>query len=161
MQQSERTPEQQWLERMAGDWTWEMEAEGGPGEPPIRDSGTEFVRSLNGVWLMAESTGQVPGGGESTGILTLGFDAARGRFVGTFISSMMAHLWIYDGELDADRRVLSVYAEGPSYTEEGQMARYRDTIEFRGDDERVHTSGYGTGDGSWHPFMTVTYRRTL
>ena len=162
MQGPERTPEQQWLQRLAGDWTWEMEAEGGPGEPPIRDAGSEFVRSLDGVWMMAESRGQVPGGdGESTSVQTLGYDPARGRFVGTFVSSMMTHLWVYDGELDAERRVLSLHAEGPSYTEDGQMAMYRDTIEFRGDDERVHTSGYQDAGGAFHQFMTVTYRRTL
>lgn len=157
MQEVQHTPEHQWLQRLAGEWTYEMEAEGPPGEPPIRETGPESVRSLDGVWMIAES--QMPDGRAVTSVLTLGYDPARGRFVGTFIGTMMTYLWVYDGELDAEGRVLSLYAEGPSYTEEGQMAKYRDTIEFRGDDERVHTSGYQTADGSWRQFMTMTYRR--
>jgi hypothetical protein len=55
--------------------------------------------------------------------------------------------------------VLTLSTEGPSYTGDGSMAKYRDTIQLRGDDERVHTSSYQQADGAWHRFMTVTYRR--
>jgi Protein of unknown function (DUF1579) len=149
----------QWLQRLAGEWAWEMEAEGQPGEPPIRESGTESVRSL-GPWAICESTGRTPDGGEATSIMSIGYDPERGRFIGTFLSSMMAYLWLYDGELDADGRVLTLAAEGPSYTGEPGTASYRDTIELVSDDHRVHTSAYQAADGSWHQFMTVHYRRT-
>jgi hypothetical protein len=152
--------EHQWLQRLVGDWTFEAEAEGPEGET-IRDTGTEFVRSLDGVWTLAEGRGQGPEGTEVTSITTLGYDPARGRFVGTFISSMMTYLWVYDGALDAEGRVLSLDARGPGYPDHTQMMDYRDTIELRGDDERVHTSSARQPDGSWHPFMSITYRRTL
>lgn len=152
--------EHQWLARLVGDWTWEMEAEGAPGEPPVRDSGTESVRSLHGTWVLCEAGAKGPDGTPETSLMTLGFDADRGRFQGTFISSMMSYMWIYDGWMD-DAGVLTLEAEGPSYTEEGGMARYRDTMELRGDDERVQTSAYQRPDGSWHPFMTNLYRRVL
>jgi hypothetical protein len=155
---AEAQKEHRWLQRMAGEWSWEMEAEGQPGEPPMRDAGTERVRSLHGVWVLCESTGTTPGGDTDTSIMTLGYDPARGRFVGTFISSMMTHLWMYDGALDGD--LLTLDSEGPSYTDEPGMAKYRDTIELRGDDQRVHTSSYQRADGGWHRFMTTHYRRT-
>lgn len=155
---AETQKEHQWLQRLAGEWRWEMEAQGQPGEPPIRDTGTEHVRSLHGVWVLCEATGTTPGGGTDTSIMTLGYDPARGRFTGTFISSSMTHLWIYDGGLEGD--LLTLHTEGPSYTGEPGMAKYRDSIELRGDDHRVHTSGYQAADGTWHPFMTVHYHRT-
>jgi hypothetical protein len=151
--------EHQWLGRMAGEWTYEMEAEGEPGEPPIKDSGTESVRSLGGVWVMCEAHGAMPDGSDVTSIMTLGYDPERGRFVGTFIGSMMTYLWIYEGGLDPAGKVLTLDAEGPAYTGEGMM-RYRDTIEFESDDHRVQTSSYQRGDGGWHRFMTTHYRRT-
>ena len=159
MERPEPRKEHQWLERMAGDWTFELEAEGPDGQT-ITDSGTEFVRSLDGLWVLAEGRGETPDGGEAVSIMTLGFDPAKGRFTGTFISSMMTHLWIYDGELDAAGRVLSLDTEGPAYDGEG-MAKYRDTIELVDDGHRVHTSSYQREDGAWHPFMTVHYRRSL
>ena len=152
-------PQHRWLERMAGEWTFEMEAEGAPGDPPIRDSGRESVRSLDGVWMLCEAGGSAPVGESATSLMTLGYDPAAGRFRGTFISSMMTHLWVYEGELDAEGAVLTLETEGPSYTGDAGMAKYRDTIEFRGGDHRVHTSSYQRGDGTWHRFMTTHYRR--
>ncbi|HEX2078066.1 MAG TPA: DUF1579 domain-containing protein [Longimicrobium sp.] len=157
---AETTTEHQWLQRMAGEWSFAMEAEGQPGEPPITDSGTERVRSLHGVWMLCESQGTAPGGGAETSIMTLGYDPAAQRFTGTFISSMMTHLWLYSGTLDAGGTTLTLDTEGPSYTGEAKMSKYRDTIELRGGDHRVHTSAYQRDDGSWHQFMTVHYRRT-
>jgi Protein of unknown function (DUF1579) len=151
--------EHQWLGRMAGEWTFEMEAEGEPGQPPIKDSGTESVRSLGGIWVMCEAHGVTPEGDDATSIMTLGYDPERGRFTSTFISSMMTYMWICEGRLDPAGSVLTLDAEGPAYTGEGMM-KYRDTIELRSDDHRVQTSGYQRTDGSWHQFMTTHYRRT-
>lgn len=151
--------EHQWLARLVGEWTYEMEAEAGPGEPPIRDSGSESVRSLGGLWFLCEGTGQTPDGGAATSIMTLGYDPARGRFLGTFIGSMMTHLWLYEGALDAAGQVLTLDTEGPDYTDESRTAKYRDTLELPSAGHRVQTSSYQREDGSWHRFMTVHYRR--
>jgi hypothetical protein len=153
-------PEHQWLQRMVGEWSFEMEAEAGPGQPPITDRGRESVRSLGGVWVLCESQGSTPDGDGVSSIMTLGYDPARGRFLGTFVASMMTHLWLYEGTLDAAASVLTLETEGPSSTEEGKTSRYRDTLEMRGDDGRVQTSSYLREDGAWHPFLTTHYRRT-
>jgi hypothetical protein len=150
--------EHQWLQRMVGEWTYEMEAEAEPGQPPFRDTGPESVRALGESWVICEATGATPEGAQATSIMSIGYDPDRGRFQGTFISSMMTYLWIYDGELDATGNVLTIDAEGPSYTGEGMM-KYRDTIEIDGHDHRVQTSSYLGEDGSWHHFMTTHYRR--
>jgi hypothetical protein len=154
----EARAEQQWLRRMVGEWTYELVAEAEPGQPPIRDTGAESVRALGDSWVMCEARG-TPDGGEATSIMSIGYDPHRERFQGTFLSSMMTYLWIYDGALDATGDVLTLDTEGPGYTGEGKM-RYRDTIAFQGDDHRVQTSRYQRPDGSWHPFMTTHYRRT-
>ena len=45
----------------------------------------------------------MPDGGPATMIMTLGYDPAKKRFVGTFIGSMMTNLWVYEGELERQR----------------------------------------------------------
>jgi len=152
--------EHQWLQKLVGEWTYESEAVTQPGKPPEKFIGTEDVRSLGGVWVLCEGRGQVPGGGIATTIMTLGYDPAKRRFVGTFIGSMMTNLWVYDGELDAAAKVLTLDSEGPSFSEEGKMARYKDVIEIKSDDRRVLTSSFLGDDGKWHQFMTANYRRT-
>ena len=156
---AEPQEEHRWLRQLVGGWTFEGEAME-PGQPPAKFTGTEHVRSLGDLWFVAEGEGETPGGGTDTSLMTLGYDPQKQRFVGTWIGSMMTHLWVYDGALDADRRVLTLEAEGPSMAGDGQMATYRDVIELKSDDHRVLTSHVLREDGTWQQFMTAHYRRT-
>ncbi|HSJ14404.1 MAG TPA: DUF1579 domain-containing protein [Longimicrobiales bacterium] len=149
--------EHRWLERLAGDWNYEAEAIE-PGKPPQRSTGSESVRTLGGLWYIAEGQGEMPGGGAATTIMTLGYDPATGRYVGSWVGSMMTHMWVYDGVLTADG-LLELHAEGPTFDGSGNVARYKDVIEFRSDDHRLLTSHVQGSDGEWQQFMTAHYRR--
>lgn len=150
--------EHQWLQRLVGEWTSEAES-AEPGQPPTIHRGTETVRSIGDIWFLAEGKADMPGGGQGTMLMTLGYDPQKNRFVGTWLGSMMTHLWIYDGELDEAGRVLTLSAEGPSMAGDGSMAQYRDVIEFKTDDHRVLTSHLLGDDGNWQQFMTAHYYR--
>ncbi len=162
----EAQEEHRWLHKLVGEWTSESECPPGPGQPPQKLEGSESVRTLGDIWVLCEGRGEMPGGGHATMLMTLGYDPARQRFLGTWIGSMMNHLWVYEkGTLNADRTVLSLEAEGPAFSEdgkpiEGKLAHYRDSIEFKSDDHRVLTSCMQGEDGKWsEPFVTVHYRR--
>jgi hypothetical protein len=151
--------EHQWLQRLVGEWTCEGEATMAPGQPPSKWKGTETVRSLGGVWILAEGQGEMPDSGSATTLMTLGYDPVKKRFVGTFIGSMMTHMWLYEGGLDAGGMILTLDTEGPNMAAEGKTARYKDIIEFKNDDHRLLSSEMLGDDGEWHRFMTATYRR--
>jgi hypothetical protein len=87
----------------------------GPDKPREKFTGSESVRSIGGIWVIGEGKGEMPGGDMATTMITLGYDPRTERFVGTWLGSMMTHLWIYDGELSADGKALSLYAEGPDF----------------------------------------------
>jgi hypothetical protein len=151
--------EHQWLQQLVGEWTYAAEATMEPGQPPSRFEGSESVRSLGGLWILAEGQGEMPGCGAATTVLTLGYDPQKQRYVGTWIGSMMTHLWVYDGAPDEAGRVLTLNAEGPHMTDAGKMAQYKDVIEFKSDDHRVLTSSMLGDDGEWHKFMVAHYWR--
>src|SRR5215468_3888124 len=117
-----------------------MEAMMGPDKPCENFKGVDSVRSLGGLWVLCEGRGEMPGGGTATTIMTLGYDPAKKRYVGTFIGSMMFNLWIYEGEMDPAGNKLTLDAEGPSFAGDGKTAKYKDAIEFKSDDHRVLTS---------------------
>jgi hypothetical protein len=105
----------------------------------------------------------MPGGGSATMLMTLGYDPGKKRYVGTWIGSMMTHLWIYDGELDASGRILTLSSKGPDMLPgalPGRLARYKDVIEIQAADHRILTSHWLGEDGTWRQFMTAHYRRT-
>jgi hypothetical protein len=158
MQAPEPQKEHQWLQRLVGEWTFEAECSLGPDQPPMKSTGRETVRSLGGLWTIGEGSNEMPGGGTSSSIMTLGYDPQTKRFVGTFIASVMTHLWPYHGTLDAAGKVLTLDSEGPSCAGDG-MAKYQDSIEFLSDDHRTLSSQMQDADGRWQPFMKAHYRR--
>lgn len=151
--------EHQWLQKLVGEWAYETEVKMESGQPAENPTGTETVRSVGGLWFLAEGQGEMPGGGTATTLMTLGYDPQKQHYVGTWIGSMMTYLWLYEGELDANETVLTLNSEGPSMTGDEKMAKYRDVIEFKSDDHRVMTSHMLGDDGQWHHFMTAHYRR--
>ena len=151
--------EHQWLQKLVGEWTIDSEGTMGPDQPPNKWKGTEIVRSVGDLWIVAESKGEVSEGCSMTMITTLGYDPQKGRFVGTFIGSMMTRLWLYDGALDASERVLTLDTEGPNMVAEGKMARFQDIYEIIDNDHHMLTSRMLSDDGQWRQFMTSHYRR--
>lgn len=152
------TDEHRWLRQLLGEWICEVEANMGPDQPPMQRTGSETVRSLGQLWTIGEWT--MEGLPEPDyHVMTLGYDPSLGKFVGTFTSSAMARLWVYQGTLDAGRRVLTLEADGPSFAGDGSTALYHDVIEFVDADHRTLTSRCQMPDGTWQQFMQAHYRR--
>src|SRR5687767_13531160 len=151
MQAPEATQQHRWLQKLVGKWTVEGEANMGPDQPPSKYEATEVVRAVGDVWVLAES-----GIGSATNLTMFGYDIKKQRFVGTFVTTMLTNIWVYEGELEGERLTLSV--EGPAFTGDG-TAQYRDVYEFLSHDHRTLTSYVQEADGSWHKFMTAHYRR--
>jgi hypothetical protein len=146
-----------WLSKLVGDWSFEAECLMGPGQPPVKTTGSQTVRMLGGLWMIGEGEGECPDGSRAKSIITLSYDPEKQRFVGTFIASMMTHLWPYEGTLDGN--VLTLDSEGPSFSGDGTTVKYQDIVELRDDDHWILRSRMPGEDGKWLEFMTAHYRR--
>ncbi|MGZ4959389.1 MAG: DUF1579 domain-containing protein [Methylomonas sp.] len=156
---SEPQKEHEWLQQLVGEWLYESECEMEPGKPPQKFKGSETVRSLGRLWVLSEIHGEMPGGEMANMVMTLGYDSLQQRYVGTWVGSMMSHLWVYVGTLDTTDNVLSLYTEGPSCSADGKLVRYMDTIQIKNGDQQIRTSHLLGEDGEWHAFLTADYRR--
>lgn len=155
----EPTAAHRWLDRLVGEWSVTSRHAGAADDAPA-PPWTESVRSLSGLWVVAEGRGEMPdGGGPATTLVTFGYDPGRQRYVGTWVASMMTHLWLSEGTLDASGRVLTLGSEGPDFETEGALARYQDIITIEDDDHRTLTARVLAGDGTWKPLMAAHYRR--
>ncbi len=155
----EAEPEEahRWLEQLLGDW--HIRSADSDGKPDGSGPWTEHVRSLEGMWIVCEGQGTMPGGSFGRTLMTLGYNPQTRRYVGTWVGSMMSHMWVYDGELDPDGTSLSLYCEGPDFENAGRTARYRDVITLAGQSRRLLTSQVQSADGSWKGMMTAEYTR--
>jgi hypothetical protein len=147
-----------WLKKMVGSWTFEGEVYCGPDQPPMKSNGTETVRAVGDFWVVGEGQGTTPDGKPATMLISVGYDPAKKRYVGTWIGSMMPMLWVYDGEV-TDGKKLSLYSTGPKFDGPG-TAEYCDAIEWVDDNHRIFTGSVKGDDGKWMTFMTTHYRRT-
>lgn len=148
-----------WLLQLVGEWTMEGEGDMGPDQPPFQSSGTETVIALGDLWIVGEGVGNMPDGGCGQMRLTLGYDAAQKAFVGSWVGSMMTHLWVYKGQLDATGKLLTLDTEGPSMTGDNKTVRYQDVITLVDANTRTLHSQTLDDQGQWQRFMTATYRR--
>jgi uncharacterized protein YndB with AHSA1/START domain len=151
------TQEHGWLHRLIGEWEYDSECMMPDGQT-MRSTAKETVTTLGGYWVVGQIAGEMPGGGEARSTITMGFDPVSKKFRGTFVGSMMAHMFVYTGTLDADGKRLVLDTEGPAMTGEG-MARYRDIVELVSADERLLLSEVAMPDGSWMRFMTGRAKR--
>ena len=160
MMKAEPQKEHEWLQVFVGEWTLEHDDKAAEAGPSSGAPWTESVRSLHGLWVVFEGQGEMPGGGAATTVMTLGYDPRKQRYVGTWVGSMMAYLWVYEGTLDASGKILTLDTEGPDFSAaDGKLKRYRDVITLESDDHRVLTSHMLGEDGEWSHFMTAHYRR--
>ena len=149
-----RQKEHKWLEKLVGEWTTGAEAIAMNDQPATSHSGTESVRSLDGIWFIGEGSGDM-----GPTVITLGFDPDKKKYVGTFIGSMMTYMWVYEGELDAEEKVLTLDTVGPNFSGDGSIVPYKDSIEFISNDHRVLTSRTQGTDGQWTEFMRMDFHR--
>jgi hypothetical protein len=148
--------EHRWLEGFTGDWQMIPD----PNAPPEErtDDWIESGRMLEGgAWLVIEGSGTMPGGGAATTIFTVGFDASKGKYVGTWVGSMMAHLWICEGIREGNS--LALNSLGPSFDQPGLMQTYQDIYTLDSASGRSLKSQVLQDDGTWKVFMTARYRR--
>jgi len=160
MKSAEPLKEHAFLHRLVGHW--EMVATNGydgydPQNPEQRF--TETITSLGGLWIISEGKGKMPDGAPMTAMITLGFDPASNYYVGTWIGSMMTHLWVYKGWLEPDGRTLVLEAEGPHMDGTQGTAVYHDVLTLHDDHRRTFSGSVRQPDGTFKEFMSSEFRR--
>jgi hypothetical protein len=158
---TEPTEAHAWLRRMVGAWAYEHECVMEPGGEPAMSSGREVVRAFGDLWVIGEGEGEAPDGTAFRSMITLGFDPSAGggagRYVGSFVATVMGGMFVYEGTREGD--VLTLDTEGPSMSDASAMARYRDVVELVSEDVRRMSSRVLTEGGDWFTFMRGEYRR--
>lgn len=92
------------------------------------------------------------------GRATSGFEPHSGRYVGTWIDSMMPHLFYFTGEPGQDGEAIEMRGEGPSPVD-GNLTVYRTVERSLSSDEREFEMFVTMPDGAEAPMAKYVYRR--
>jgi hypothetical protein len=86
--------EHQWLQKLVGDWTYEIEATMGADKPVEKFAGSESGRLIGDFWVQCEGRGQMcdasDTGGTAITVMTRGIRPAQRALRCTWLGSMMA-----------------------------------------------------------------------
>ena len=115
---------------------------------------SERARRVGGVRIVAD-----PGGVKIVAVLTVGYDPAKKKYVGSWVDSVQTNMWIYEGTVSEDGKTFSLLADGPGFADPAKTAKYKDAWEFKSKDHIVLTGSVQGDDGKWTTFMTANYRR--
>jgi hypothetical protein len=152
------TKEHQLLQKFVGEWETTAEGKMGPDQPVMTCKGTATSRMLGGFWLVTENENEMMGM-KINAMQTIGYDTTKKKYVGTWVDSMLNHMWEYEGSADADGKKLILEAEGPNMLSPGKTAKFRDAYEFKSPDHIEATSSMQGEDGKWVEFMVGQIRR--
>jgi hypothetical protein len=152
-----QSAEHAWLQQLVGEWTVKGEPTSAMGGVPAMEA-TETVRSIGGLWVVGASEAEM-NGQHMQSMITLGYDPATSKFVGTWVDSVQTTMWVYSGTLDGTRKILTLEAKGPAFDDPTKTALYHDTLEIKSADHRTLTSSLQNPDGTWTTFMRVDYHR--
>jgi hypothetical protein len=138
--------EQDVFRKDVGTWDAELEIRPEPGQPPQRSQGVSVGRLIaGGRWLVVDFKNQTTGF-EGHGVY--GWDAAKKKYVGTWVDDMRASLTVLEGDWDPAQRTMTFHAE-----------RWREVTTTVDDDTQIYRLFFPGPDGKDFEMMTVTYRR--
>jgi hypothetical protein len=156
-QPSVATKEHQWLKQFVGEWQSSSKAHG-PGMPDMEGKGTMKARMLGELWTVIDYQADF-GGMNMTAVQTIGYDAEKKKYVGSWVDSFQNILWTYDGTVDASGKKITLEAEGPNMMEPGKRTKFRDEYEFVSPEKMTITSSMLGSDGNWVTFMSGEAQR--
>lgn len=142
------------LERKAGTWDVTMTVPGMPGENKAR---YEARMDHGGLWLVGDYRGSFMGGPFS-GHEICGWSSSKGKYVATWIDSMIDTPMAFEGDYDAATQTLSLWADGKDFAT-GKPIRERHDHRFVDADTWTFTMNHPGPDGAYAPVLTATYRR--
>ncbi len=135
-----------WLKKFEGTWT-------------TGNQGIMKSRAVGKRWMVNELSGQIGGG--YTAIQTLGYDAAKKQYTGTWIDSTSSYTWHYTGAVDETGKILTLEAKGADFSNPKKMRRYQDIYEFKSDVEIVVVSKMMNDQGEFKTFQSSTMNKQV
>lgn len=149
------TAEHRLLKEHAGKWKVACRFYMEPGKPPMESDATEKIEMVGDFWTVSRYEAQMMGA-PFVGSATMGFEPHSGKFVSTWVDSMMPVHCTFTGKLKGDTIVL----EGEFFScMTNSVLKHRATEKHISKDERIFEMFCTMPDGKEIKMMTNHYKR--
>lgn len=153
----EPSPQHEFLAKQAGNWKVTCRYSMGPGMDPVEVPGTETAEMLGNFWLVTRFEADLLGTPMS-GQASTGYDPIQKRFVGNWKDSSVPFLYLFEGFLDNEQKVLKMSGENFDPVR-GVRAIYRSVIEYHSQKEKTLTLSVELADGDTNEILQYHYKR--
>lgn len=150
------TAEHQKLAASVGTWDAVIEMTGEDGKPQT-SKGVSEVKAGPGGFFVIDDFNATLMGGPFVGHGVTGWDAAKGKCIGTWVDSMSGHMMVLEGTLSADGKTLTMTGSGPGPT--GEMVAHRMVTTTKDANTRVFEMFVPGPEGKEMKVLTITYTR--
>lgn len=144
------------LAAQVGTWDAVIESIGPDGKPSQSKGVSEAKLLIGGLWLVEEFTSDF-GGMAFQGHGITGYDVAKGKYVTTWVDSMITSFLVLEGNYDKDGKALTM--TGTGVDGEGKPAHYRNVTTWKDADTYVFDMYVTGADGKEMPALKITYSR--
>jgi len=124
-----------------------------PGAEPMVFPCAETVVAVGDYWTTSTFRSDM-GGMPFAGASSLGYDADKKQYVGTWLDSTTTYLTVMHGDFDAAKNMLVMRWQGPNWMGDGSLVDFRFEHVQRGD---AFVSAFFMGEGEKH--MEIKMKR--
>ncbi|HEX6811692.1 MAG TPA: DUF1579 domain-containing protein [Planctomycetota bacterium] len=149
-------PEHKKFAASAGTWDAVLESVDHEGKPSKSKGVSEAKVTMGGLWLVEDFTADF-GGMPFQGHGVTGFDVSKGKYVTTWVDSMLTSFLVLEGNFDKDGKILTMTGMGVG--NDGQPAKYRNVFTWKSADSYVFEMFLTGKDGKEMPALKITYTR--
>jgi hypothetical protein len=144
-------PEHARLKQLEGEWIATLKSPGGDSK------GTMTYRmECGGLWLVSDFHADL-GGQKFQGRGLDGYDAQKKKYVSVWVDSMSPRPLIFEGDVDADKKELTMRGEGPG--PDGKPVKFKSVSRRVDADHETFKMFIVGADGTETEMMTIQYER--
>jgi predicted 3-demethylubiquinone-9 3-methyltransferase (glyoxalase superfamily) len=148
----------QWLKQFEGTWLVVSKSSGANAGETNSHSVGITAKAIGTQWIVSEQRGKMAGM-DFSAVQTLGYDAKKKQFIGSWVDSTSTYTWQLTGSLDDSGEKLTMDSEGADWKNPIKTRRYRDMYKFKSESEIATESQLLNDAGQWETFMTSTMTR--
>jgi len=146
------------LKVFEGDWTFQGRFFMDPAQPPMEMNGTETSKMILGGWYLNSEVKSTFAGAPFEGRWTMTYTLFKKKYQATWIDSMMPHVFVSEGDVDATGKIYTFHGEGFDPAT-GKSIQEKWVMEVKDADNHV-MSFYAPGaDGKERKTGEITYKK--
>lgn len=150
------TPEHEILHKDVGVWNAKMTIWMPGMDDPITAEGVETNRMLGDFWIVSEFKADIFGQAFE-GRAQTGYNAAKEKYVGTWVDSMEMNMTMMEGSWDEESQTMTFMGKGMS-SATGEATISKNVVVYDDDDHHTMTMYMKDGD-DWVKGLQIEYSR--